>query len=391
MLRYFHATIIILHILLLAGCSAIKNRPQESQFLKVEAGGYFLDTKRQAEEYYGLVINFKNLPDNAKYLIADFELPNNQGLYERKIFPAERNRTNFFVKSDPIYGLKQGVHHVKLYLAEDKKGEKVIDQVDQALSIGPGISKGRDYTTQYTLFNGEKEIKKLLVVYPNDRKQKLITAEIPNDFKIGHAAVSLDESTIEYVPNNETVFNWSKIITLMEMKPLQNDLNKPYILAFGLGKGMYDRFYKSDEKKMQLTYAGMHNGQFINVETPNFQELIKSSDEVGVFVDYVDKSSSKRSRNQREYLVARIVKSDISIWMIQCTVKYDEKWPKEKIRNLKKEADKAVAFFRYAKTDHVDNLERIAKENGMENFRIESRRLDNRDLNSEFKETNKAR
>jgi len=144
----------------------------------VEAGGYFLDTKKQAEEYYGLVINFKNLPDNAKYLIADFELPNNRGLYERKIFPAERNRTNFFVKSDPIYGLKQGVYHVKLYLAEDKKGEKVIDQVDQAILIGPGISKGRDYTTQYTLFNGEKEIKKLLVVdTPFNKNPKLPSDE----------------------------------------------------------------------------------------------------------------------------------------------------------------------------------------------------------------------
>ena len=76
--------------------------------MKVSGGGYFLRTERQQEESYGLVVNFKSMPAAAKYLIADFELPNNSGVYERKIFPVTDTQSSLLVNSNPIYGIKYG-------------------------------------------------------------------------------------------------------------------------------------------------------------------------------------------------------------------------------------------------------------------------------------------
>lgn len=380
---------LILITLILGGCSVMKNYPQESKFMKVTGGGYFLSKDRQLEETYGLSLDFKNPPSSAKYLIADFELPNNAGLYERKIFPINNKQSSIAVKSNPIYGFNYGLYYVNLYLAEDKKGERVIDSLKQSIKLYSSLNKGRDYASQYTLFEDKKEIKKVIIIYPNKRKKDLITAEIPNKFKIGHANVGFDESIVEYVPNNETVYNWTKIITIKENKVINQDINKPHIYASVLGNAMHKKFSKLD-KDMQITYAGIVNGEFINVETPNFEKLITKANEVGAYVDYADYSTIKRSPYQREYLVLRTIKSDVSIWEFQCTVRYDKRWSKEKIESFKKEAKNIVGSLQYVKSNPIDDLEKLATENGVKNFNVESQRLDDRELNIKFKATEKS-
>ena len=46
---------IIIIILLLSGCSVVKNQPQESKYMKVLGGGYFVDSEKQKEETYGFI------------------------------------------------------------------------------------------------------------------------------------------------------------------------------------------------------------------------------------------------------------------------------------------------------------------------------------------------
>ncbi len=380
--------LILSTLLLLNSCAIIKNHPQESKFMKVSRGGYFLNSERQLEETYGLVVNFKNIPDNAKYLIADFEIPNNPGQYDRKIYPINKNQSHEFIKSNPIYGFKYGFYFIKLSLAEDKKGEKIIDSLYQSIRLYIGHSKGRDYAVQYTLFGGKEEIKKMIVIFPNERNKDLLIADISSEFKMGHAVVTSDESVVEYVPNKESVFNWSKIITLKENKVIDEKMNKPAIYSTILGNGMYKKFSKLD-KDIQITYTGRLKGKFINVETPNFQELAMDAEEIAVYVDYSDPLTIKKYPYQREYLVAKTAKSGISIWELQCTVRYDKRWPKEKIELWKEEAARTANSLRYSKNNLADNLEKIAIENGIKDFSLESQRLDDRDLNIKFKEMNK--
>jgi hypothetical protein len=136
---------------------------------------------------------------------------------------------------------------------------------------------------------------------------------------------------------------------------------------------------------MQITYTALYKGNFINVETPNFNELVKSASEVVSYVDYSDFNRTKKHPNEREYLVAKSIKSDVSVWQIQCTVRYNKKWSKDKIASLKKEAMRIVLRFKYVKESSINQIKRIAVESGISNLTIESKRLDSRDLNEKFK------
>jgi hypothetical protein len=62
--------------------------------------------------------------------------------------------------------------------------------------------------------------------------------------------------------------------------------------------------------------------------------------------------------------------------------------PKWEIDNLKKEARRVASSLQYFESNPIIGLEKVVKEKGND-YKIESRRLDDRDLNIEFKETNK--
>lgn len=379
----------IIKILMLAvvinpmiSCAIIKNKPQESKFMKVDGGGYLIRAGRQMEETYGAVVRLKHIPDNAKYIVADFELPNNSGIYERKIFPIDKKKSFVAVNSDPIYGAKYGFYYIKIYLTEDKKAEKIIDSLTQSVKIYTSINKGRDYAKQYTVFLDDKEVKKIIVIYPNNRKKSLLTAEIADGFKMDYAVVSPNESLIEYVPKKETVYNWSKIITIRENKERPGIPNKPSVHIAALGNSLYSKFSKHD-KNIQVTYAGIKDGKFFNADNPNFQKLAQDADQIALYIDYKDHERTQYP-HQREYLVARMIKSDISIWEMQFTVRYDKRWSKQKIESLKKEATDTVASFVPVKVDPILSIKDSAKENGINKFKIESQRLDDRDFNEKF-------
>lgn len=381
--------ITLILLFLFTSCSTLNNNIQESKFMKVSTGGYVVDTDRQMEEAYMLEIYFKNLPQNVKYIIADFESPANRGIYDRKVYPINSKHSKILIKSNPIYGVKKGLYKVKILLSEDERGEKIIDSLIQGIQMINGISKGRDYAVQYTLLSDNKELKKVLVIYPNNRKKNLISAEISDKFKIGHAAVTHDELVTEYVPFKETVYNWTRIITLLETKQSSNYDNKPSTLAALTGKGFYNKFFKFD-KDMQITYTAINNGSFINTETPDFENLMNRSDEVWLYTDYFDYLTAKEFPNQREYLVIKFIKSDISVWQLQCTVRYDKRWSLEKIKTLKSEAIRTVSSMQYIDKDPIKTIEESSIIAGIKNFNIKIQRLDDRDLNEKYKATQKS-
>ena len=65
------------------------------------------------------------------------------------------------------------------------------------------------------------------------------------------------------------------------------------------------------------------------------------------------------------------MKSDISIWQIQYTIRYNRNYQKEQIESLKKEVRELINSFKYANKSAIDEI----KDNG---FIIESERLDNK-------------
>jgi hypothetical protein len=206
-------SIFISLILLLTSCAVIKNYPQESKFMKVYGGGFIM---KSSEPQYGMVVNFKDLPSDAKYLMADFEVPSSPGKYERKVFELSQNQKSVILKSDPIYGYGYGLYYIRVQIAKDEIGENILDSLDQSIKLYRSPYKGRDYATQYSVKRGKEDVKKVVVISPHNRKSNLIEGEIPSGFKMGYAAVRKDQSTIEYIPNNEKIAGWSKIVTVNE-------------------------------------------------------------------------------------------------------------------------------------------------------------------------------
>lgn len=84
---------------------------------------------------------------------------------------------------------------------------------------GNDAGSKRSSLTEYTLFNDKNEIKKVLLIHANNDKAKIITAEISNEFKLASVAKDTDEAVIKYIPNKETINNWSKMISLEEVNP----------------------------------------------------------------------------------------------------------------------------------------------------------------------------
>lgn len=257
----------------------------------------------------------------------------------------------------------------------------------------------RNKATQYTLFEDKKELKKLLVILPKDKNRKLITAEISNKFRIANTNVGFDDSVVKYIPIKETIDNWNKVIILEEISPQKwvrarkaailsgaekskmNSLkeydNTPYIEAVSLGRLLHNQFYESDKDKMRLSYSVVSNGQFFTSEkTQNFEEMLKTSDDAMVLADFAEKPTI--NPNQRLFLIARIIKSDIGMWMLQFKVKYNEKWSSDKINDLKNEATATISNFQYIDRNPIDDLENIASSNGVKNFKIESLLLNNK-------------
>lgn len=367
--------ILLLVTLFLNNCAILKNTPQQSKYMKVSGGGFVM---KDGEPKYGMVIDFKYLPDNAKYLIAEFEVPSSPGKYEKKVFELSKNQGIIAVNSNPIYGYEFGLYYIKAYLSSDKDGKNILDSLIQSIKLYKSFYNGRDYAIQNSIKKGENYSERIVTIYPHNRKNLLIEGVIPNGFKMGYAAVSHDSSVTEYIPNNENITNWSKIITIREEKPLNLQNNKPHVFSLVVANGLYKKFSEKD-KDIQITYAAQHNGNFINTETPNFNELAKESLEVAAYIDYADFERIKKNPNEREYLVLKSMKSDISIWQIQYTIRYNKKLPKEQIESLKKEVRELINSFKYANKSAIDEI----KDNG---FIIESERLDNKEFNQKFKD-----
>lgn len=361
-------------VLFISSCAVVKNYPQESQYMKVIGGGMIMDS---GDIKYGVSIRFKALPTNAKYLIADFEIPNSPGMFDRKVFKISKGQLSAVANSDKIYGYEFGLYYAKLSLSEDKSGDHIIDSLEQSVKLFKSPYNRRDYAAQYAISKNSEEVKKLLVIFPSNRNKKLISAELPSDYHIGHAGVGKDESIIEYVPIKETVFNWSKIVTILENKNFSESNNKPYIFSGALGDGMFKKFSDTD-KNIQVFYEANHNGEIVNSNEAKFRGIVSDADVVSVYVDYADRERIKKYPNQREFLVARSIRSDVSVWQLQCTIRYDKTLSAEKIKALKEEAKSIVSSFGYVSSNPINIFQRS------DEYEVQIQRLDESSMNEKY-------
>lgn len=385
-------SLIFLFAILLTSCSletltrygVIQPTLQKSKFMKATGGGFLIDTEKRGELTYVVGINFINKSNKAKYLIADFEDPTHKGSYVRKVFSLTDSQEKIMVRSDPIYDVKYGIYLVRISLSEDEKGMRLVDSMDQYFKALGVMNVEHDYATEYTLFGDGKEIKKTIIVYPSNKDKKLITFDVQSDFKLGYAAVSNKKSIAEYVPRGEGIHNWSKMISLLEMEKVSG-VDKPYPAALTLNKTMYEKFSKPNDEVV-ITYKLFSDGRKIGLTSESAQHEVKHADEIIMYFDYSDTTSTKKLSNQREYLVVKTLVSDVSIWMVQYTVKYNTKWSKERISLIKKEADNFIAGVRLTKVNPVVGIDKMAHNNGMQDFSIKSRRLDDQELSKSFKD-----
>ena len=379
-------------VMIFASCKSVVNHGkvdysnQESKHIKVLGAGYTVNTSRELEERYVVSVKLKDTPSNAKYLIADFEQPNNLGYYERKILDIDPTKEIKLLVSDPIYGQKGGFYKIKVYLTKDKDGVDVIDKLVQNVNLPKGLSEGRDYAKEYKILFKNKSKKKVIVIYPNNRKKKAISLHIPSDFKIGNATVKFKESSFEYIPKNETVYNWSKILTLQEssdrmMEILDKNYYIRYVNIIGLG---FNKDFPEKDNNLQIGAAAFLYDKLYMSSEKNFLNIAKRSKKVISLIDYPS-DRIKKKPYEREFLAATILKSDKKLWEYQYTFRYDKRISKKELSSRKIKAIEIVGSASYMNTDLFENF--VIKELENDGAKIESRRLDDREMNKLFHKT----
>ena len=136
---------ILIFLYFLIGCSSLEQKGykkptlQKSTNMEIISNTFIYDFRlnKKLDMRYNLIIKFINLEKIVgKYIIVEFQDPQNINKFFKKTYLINKDDKILNIKSDKIYNCQnKEVYLVKIYLSEDKNGDKILETIEQRTRV----------------------------------------------------------------------------------------------------------------------------------------------------------------------------------------------------------------------------------------------------------------